>query len=78
MKSLLTQEGTINALKVNTCRTEKITDDELAALREKDKAEKMRSDEGEDLKDMAASTILLCLVNNSLRRVLGLTNPVDI
>ena len=36
VKSLLTREGTIKALKVNTRRTEKMTDDEWMALREKD------------------------------------------
>ena len=61
MKSLLTQERAIEALKVKTCRTERMTDDELVALREKDKPEKMSKEEGEDLKGMATSTILLCL-----------------
>ena len=31
-----------------------------------------------DLKDMATSTIFLCLANNTLRKVLGLTDPIDI
>jgi len=33
---------------------------------------------GGRFKDMATSTILLCLANNPLREVLGLTGPVDI
>ena len=32
----------------------------------------------EDLKDMTISTILLCITNNTLHKVLGLTNLVDI
>ena len=47
------------------------------ALRGKDTPEKVTTEEGEDLKDMTMSTILLCLANNTLRQVLGLTDPVD-
>jgi len=43
-----------------------------------DKPEKMTMEEGKDLKGMAISTILLCLSNNALRNVLGLTDSVDI
>ena len=78
MKSLLTQEVTIKALKVKTRRTKKMTDDEWVTSKEKDKPKKMPTDEWEDLKDMETSTILLCLANNTLRKVLGLTNSVDI
>jgi len=35
-------------------------------------------EEGEDVKDMATSTILLCLANNTLCEVLSLIDPVDI
>ena len=58
MKSLLTRDGTIKALKVKTCKTQKMSDDECVALREKDKPEKMTTEEGEELKDMATCTIL--------------------
>jgi len=78
VKRLMTREGTIKALKVKMCGTEKMTDDEWVALREKDKPEKMTTEEREDLKDMATSTILLCLLSNSLWEVLGLTDPIDI
>jgi len=46
VKSLLSREGTIKALKIKTYRIEKITDDEWVALREKDKPEKMTADQG--------------------------------
>jgi len=59
VKSFLTREGTIKTLKMKTCRTEKMTDDEWVALRGKNKPEKMSKEEWEDLKDMATSTILL-------------------
>jgi len=78
VKSLLTREGTIKALKVKTRRTEKMRDDEWVTSREKDMLEKMSTKEWEDLKDMATSTILLCLANDTLHEVLGLANPVDI
>ena len=65
VKSLLTQEGTIKALKVKTRRAEKMTNDEWMALREKDKPEKMSTEEREDLKDMETSKIFLCLANNT-------------
>ena len=55
-----------------------MTDDEWLTYREKDKPEKMLVEEWEDLKDMATSTILLCLANNTLWEVLGVTDPVDI
>ena len=48
------------------------------ALREKDKPEKLTTDEREDLKDMATSTILLCLANNTLGEVLSLTDLIYI
>jgi len=35
VKGLLTREGTIKALKVKTCRIEKMTDDEWVTLRKK-------------------------------------------
>ena len=63
---------------MKTNRTEKMTNDELVALREKDKPEKITTEEGEDFKDIATSTTLLCFANNALREVLGLTNQVDI
>jgi len=63
---------------MKTCRTEKITDDEWVALREKDKLEKILMEEMEDLEDMGRSTILLCHANNNLREVLSLLHPVDI
>jgi len=78
VKLLLTQEGTIEALKVKTCRTEMMADHKWVALREKDKPEKMETHEGDDLKDMGISTIMLYLANNIPRKVLGLTDPVDI
>ena len=40
VKSLLTLEGTIKALKVKTRMTEKMTDDEWMAMRRNDKSEK--------------------------------------
>jgi len=55
-----------------------MTDDEWVVLRKKDKPEKMSNEEWGDLKDMTTSTILLYLANNTLREVLGLTDPVDI
>jgi hypothetical protein len=78
VKSILTREGTIKALKVKTRRTEIMTDTEWAGHRRKDKPEKLTDEEWEDLKDMATSTISLCLANNTLREVIGLTDPVDI
>ncbi|VFQ97231.1 unnamed protein product [Cuscuta campestris] len=78
VKSVLTREGTIKALKVKVQRTEKMTDAEWAKHRKNDKPEKLSEEEWEDLKDMATSTICLCLANNTLREVLGLTDPVDI
>ncbi|VFQ73127.1 unnamed protein product [Cuscuta campestris] len=48
------------------------------AERQTGKPEKLSEEEWEDLKDMATSTIFLCLANNTLRGVLGLTDPVDI
>jgi len=78
VKSLLTQEGTINTSKVKTYRTEKMMDDEWMALKEKGQLEKMRTEEGEDLKDIATSAILLCLANNTLCEVFGLIDPIDI
>lgn len=79
VKSVLTREGTIKALKVKSHRTVEMTDAEWVAHRLKnDKPEKMSIEEWEDLKDMATSTILLCLANNTLREVLGLTDPVEI
>ncbi|VFQ60637.1 unnamed protein product [Cuscuta campestris] len=74
VKSVLTREGTIKALKVKVQRTEKMTDAEWAKHRKNDKPEKLSEEEWEDLKDMA---ICLCLANNTLRE-LGLTDPVDI
>ena len=62
---------------MKTCRTEKMTDDEWVALREKDKPEKITTEEGEDLMSMAISTTLLCLANNTLRKILSLTDLVD-
>jgi len=50
----------------------------VGGTQEKDKPEKMSKEEGEDLKGMATSTILLCLANNTLREALRLTDPVDI
>jgi len=44
----------------------------------KDKSEKMSNEELEDFKDMVAGTIFLCLANNTLRKVLGLADLVDI
>jgi len=41
-------------------------DDEWVTLRKKDKPEKMSTEEWEDLKDMATSTILLYLANSTL------------
>ncbi|VFQ72130.1 unnamed protein product [Cuscuta campestris] len=78
VKSVLTREGTIKALKVKVQRTEKMTDAEWAKHRKNDKPEKLSEEECEDLKDMATSTICLCLANNTLREVLGLTDPVEI
>ncbi|VFQ95551.1 unnamed protein product [Cuscuta campestris] len=78
VKSVLTREGTIKALKVKVQRTEKMTDAEWAKHRKNDKPEKLSEEEWEDLNDMATSTICLCLANNTLREVLGLTDPVDI
>ncbi|VFQ77330.1 unnamed protein product [Cuscuta campestris] len=78
VKSVLTREGTIKALKVKVQRTEKMTDAEWAKPRKNDKPEKLSEEEWEDLKDMETSTICLCLANNTLREVLGLTDPVDI
>ena len=63
---------------MKTCKTEKMTDDEWVVIREKGKPEKMTIQEGEDLKDMVTSTILLCLTNNTLWEVLALTDRVDI
>ena len=63
---------------MKTCRNEMMADHKWVALREKDKPVKMKTHEGEDLKDMAISSIMLCLVNNILWKVLGLTDPVDI
>ncbi|VFQ76117.1 unnamed protein product [Cuscuta campestris] len=53
-------------------------DAEWAKHRKNDKPEKLSEEEWEDLKDMTTSTICLCLANNTLREVLGLTDPVDI
>ncbi|VFR00763.1 unnamed protein product [Cuscuta campestris] len=78
VKSVLTWEGTIKALKVKVQRTEKMTDAEWAKHRKNNKSEKLSEEEWEDLKDMATSTICLCLANNTLREVLGLTDPADI
>ena len=78
VKVSLTREGTIKDLKVQTCRIEKMTDDEWVALTQKDKPEKMTTEEGEVLKDMATSKIFLCLLNNTLQNVRDLTNPIDI
>jgi hypothetical protein len=61
VKCVLTREGTINALKVKTHKTEKMMDEEW-----------------EDLKDMATSTISLCLANNTFREVIGLMDSIDI
>ena len=58
--------------------TEKMVDDEWVELTEKDKPEKTSKEEQEDLKNMATSTILLCLTNNTLQEILSLTNLVDI
>jgi len=55
-----------------------MTDDEWLASRERDKPEKMSTEEWEDLKDMATSTILLCFANNILREIFGLTNLIGI
>ncbi|VFQ71666.1 unnamed protein product [Cuscuta campestris] len=55
-----------------------MTDAEWAKHRKNDKLEKLSEEEWEDLNDMATSTICLCLANNTLREVLGLTDPVDI
>ncbi|VFQ70645.1 unnamed protein product [Cuscuta campestris] len=55
-----------------------MTDAEWAKHRKNDKPEKLSEEEWEDLKDMATSTICICLANNTLREVLGLTDPVDI
>jgi len=38
----------------------------------------MTTEEGKDLKDMAMSTILLCLTNNTVREVRDLIDAVDI
>ncbi|VFQ71852.1 unnamed protein product [Cuscuta campestris] len=65
-------------MKVKVQRIEKMTDAEWAKHRKNDKPEKLSEEEWEDLKDMATSTICLCLANNTLREVLGLTDPVDI
>lgn len=78
VKILLTWEGTIKVLKMKTCRTKKMIDDEWVTVREKDKPGKMSKEKCEDLKDMATRIILLCLANNTLWEVLGLTDPVDI
>ena len=56
----------MKALKLKARRIEKMMDDEWVALREKDRPEKMTTEEGEDLEDMATSAILLCLVSNTL------------
>jgi len=66
LKSLLTRQETIMALKVKTRRTEKMTDDEWVALRDKGKLVMVTMKDGEDLKDMATRTILLCLTNSTL------------
>jgi len=63
---------------VKTCGTEKMMDDKWVALREKGNPKKMRMEKEEDLKDMVTSTILLCLANKTLRKVIGLTDTVDI
>jgi len=60
VKSLLTCEETIKAIKVKTCRTEKMTKDKWVALRQKDKSKKMSTEEWKDLKGTTTSTILLC------------------
>ena len=65
-KSLRTQERTIKALKMKTRRTEKMTEDEWVPSKEKDKPEKMLTEDWEDLKDMTIGTILLYLANNTL------------
>ncbi|VFQ74792.1 unnamed protein product [Cuscuta campestris] len=70
--------GTIKVLKVKVQRTEKMMDAEWAKHRKNDKPEKLSEEEWEDLKDMATSTICLCLANNTLREVLSLTDLVDI
>jgi len=76
-KTFADTERTIKALKLKTRRTENITHDEWVTSGEKDKLEKMSTEEWDDLKDMAISTILLSLVNNTLQEVLGLTALVD-
>ena len=68
----------MKALKVKTHMTEKMTNDKWVTLREKDKPDKMSKEECKDLKDMATSTILLCLANNTLQKVLDLTDLVEI
>ena len=45
VKSLLALKGTIKALKVKTCRTKKMTDDQWETSREKDKPKKMSTEE---------------------------------
>ena len=58
VKSLLPREGTIKGLKMKTCRTRKTADNQWVTLKEKDKPKTMPTEEWEDLKDMATSTIL--------------------
>jgi len=55
-----------------------MNDNEWVTLREKDKPKKTMTEAGEDLKDVATSTILLCLANNTRWKVLSLTDPADI
>jgi len=55
----MTRKRTIKALKVKTQRTKKMTDDEWATFRRKDKPEKISTKELEDLKDMAMSNIVI-------------------
>jgi len=49
-----------------------MADNEWVALREKDKPEKMTTEEGEELMDMVTSITLLCLTSNTLLEFLGL------
>jgi hypothetical protein len=55
-----------------------MTNTEWEAHRQNDKPEKMTDEKWEDLKDMATSTISLCLANNTLWEVIGVTDLVDI
>ena len=66
------------ALKVKTCRTGKMTDDEWVALRDKGKLEMVTMEDEEDLKDMTMRKIFVCLTNSTLWEVHCSIDPVDI